>query len=344
MTTAPAATIPTIDVSALATGLSYDTPEARAVGELIDNVCQNIGFLLVKNHGVSARTKANFLAKMKEFFDEPLEKKNSIAIGKSAHHRGYVGIGMEDLEGALANQELDKTYGAGDVKESIDSGTEDGPDHPEVKAGTPLHGPNQLPDWIPGFREAWQQYFDECYETVRRVQRGLAIALRLDPNFFENQPGYPLLNLRMLHYPPESRVNTEDGRIGCGAHTDYGTITVLADDGVGGLQVKPREGDWIDISIPDDCLVVNLADLLAIWTNDRYVSNPHRVMNPANMHRYSIPLFVTPPYNLTISAIESCIAPGEKPKYEPMVSGRYLQSRFDGTHTYRNELMDGEGH
>ena len=84
--------------------------------------------------------------------------------------------------------------------------------------------------------------------------------------------------------------------------------------------------------------------LLAIWTNDRYVSNPHRVMNPANTHRYSIPLFVTPPYNLTISAIESCLAPGEKPKYEPMVSGQYLQSRFDGTHTYRNELMDGEGH
>ena len=342
MSTAPAAPIPTIDLSSLATGLSYDTPEAQAVGALIDSVCQNIGFLLVTNHGVSARTKANFLAKMKEFFDEPLEKKNSIAIGKSAHHRGYVGMGMEDLEGALANQELGKTYGAGDVKESIDSGTEDGPDHPEVKAGTPLHGPNQLPDWIPGFREAWQQYFDECYETVRRVQRGLAIALKLDPNFFEDQPGFPLLNLRMLHYPPESRVNTEDGRIGCGAQTDYGTITVLADDGVGGLQVKPREGDWIDISIPGDCLVVNLADLLAIWTNDRYVSNPHRVMNPVNTHRYSIPLFVTPPYNLTISAIESCLAPGEKPKYEPMVSGKYLQSRFDGTHTYRNELMDGE--
>jgi isopenicillin N synthase-like dioxygenase len=334
--------IPTIDLSSLATGKSYDTPEAHAVAALIDETCQNIGFLLVTNHGVREETKAALLAKMKEFFAEPAEKKNQIAIGKSPHHRGYVGIGMENLEGALANTELDKTYGAGDVKESIDSGTEDGPDHPEVIAGTPLHGPNQLPDWIPGFREAWQNYFDECYEAVLRIQRGLAMALGQDPGFFENQPGYPLLNLRMLHYPPESRVNTEDGRIGCGAHTDYGSITVLADDGVGGLQVKPREGDWIDINIPAGHLVVNLADLLAIWTNDRYVSNPHRVMNPPNMDRYSIPLFVTPPYNLTIEAIPTCVPAGEKPKYEPMVSGPYLQSRFDGTHTYRNELMDGE--
>ena len=93
MTATPTTTIPTIDLSSLATGLNHDTPEARAVGELIDSVCQNIGFLLVTNHGVSAQTKANFLAKMKEFFDEPLEKKNSIAIGRSAHHRGYVEIG-----------------------------------------------------------------------------------------------------------------------------------------------------------------------------------------------------------------------------------------------------------
>jgi isopenicillin N synthase-like dioxygenase len=343
MSSAPVTSIPTIDVSSLATGLSYDTPEAKAVGKLIDDTCRNIGFLLVKGHGVRPETKANFLAKMKQFFDEPAEKKNQIAIGKSAHHRGYVAMGMENLEGALANTELGKTYGAGDVKESIDSGTEDGPDHPEVRAGTPLHGPNQLPDWIPGFREAWQQYFDECYESVLRIQRGLGIALGVGASFFEDQPGYPLLNLRMLHYPPESRVNTEDGRIGCGAHTDYGTITVLADDGVGGLQVKPREGDWIDINIPDDHLVVNLADLLAIWTNDRYVSNPHRVMNPPNTHRYSIPLFVTPPYNLKVEAIPTCLEPGEKPKYPPMISGEYLQSRFNGTHTYRNELMEGEG-
>lgn len=338
MPTSSAPSIPTIDVSSLATGLSYNTAAAGSAGQTIDDTCKNIGFLLVTGHGVAHQTKANLLAKMKEFFDLPAAEKEKIAIGKSPVHRGYVGMGLENLEGALANEALGKTYGAGDVKESIDSGTEDGPDHPEVLAGTPLHGPNQLPE-LPGFREAWQAYFDEVYEAARRIQRGIAMALRLDANFFEDLPGYPLLNLRMLHYPPESRVNTEDGRIGCGAHTDYGTITVLSDDGVGGLQVKPREGDWIDVTIPDNHLVVNLADLLSIWTNDRYVSNPHRVVNPANTHRYSIPLFVTPPYHLKIETLATCLQPGEKPKHEPMISGEYLQSRFNGTHTYRNALM-----
>lgn len=330
--------IPTIDISSLATGLSYDTAQARSVAKVIDETCQNIGFLLVVGHGVAPSTKANLLAKMKAFFDLPACEKEKIAIAKSAAHRGYVGMGLENLEGALAHEHLGKTYGAGDVKESIDSGTEDGPHHPEVLAGTPLHGPNQLPD-LPGFREAWQAYFDEIYEAARRMQRGLAMALQLPPDYFEDLPGYPLLNLRMLHYPPESRINTEDGRIGCGAHTDYGTITLLCDDGVGGLQVKTREGDWIDVAIPDNHLVVNLADLLAIWTNGRYVSNPHRVMNPPNTHRYSIPLFVTPPYHLKIEALPTCLGPGEQAKHPPMISGEYLQSRFDGTHTYRNEWM-----
>ena len=108
MSSAPVTSIPTIDVSSLATGLNYDTPEAHAVAKLIDDTCRNMGFLLVKGHGVRPETKANFLAKMKEFFDEPAEKKNQIAIGKSAHHRGYVAMGMENLEGALANTELGK--------------------------------------------------------------------------------------------------------------------------------------------------------------------------------------------------------------------------------------------
>ncbi len=344
MSTAPSpGSIPTLDVSCLGTGLPFDSPEAVALGKIIDETCQEIGFLLVVGHGVRPQTKAHLMAKMKEFFELPVEEKEKISIAKSSVHRGYVGMGLENLEGALANEDVELSYGAGDVKESIDSGTEDAPDHPEVLRGTPLHGPNQLPD-LPGFRQAWQAYFDEAYEAVRRIQRGLALALHLQPNYFEDVPGFPMLNLRMLHYPPESRVNTSDGRIGCGTHTDYGSITVLCDDGVGGLQVQQRSGDWIDISIPENHLVVNLGDLLAIWTNDRYVSNPHRVMNPPNKDRYSIPLFVTPPYHLSIEALPSCVAPGEKPRHPPMVSGPYLQSRFDGTHSYRNPLMDEGAH
>ena len=342
MADSPIASIPVIDVSSFATGVQLPSVEAQEVAGVIDRTCRELGFLLVKGHGVRPETKANLLNKMREFFALPTEEKEKIAIGKSEYHRGYIGIGDENLEGALADTELEATYGVGDLKEGIDSGLEQGPEHPEVKLGTPLHGPNQLPS-LPGYREAWQAYFDEGYEAVRRLQRGVAMALELDPNFFEDQPGEPMLHLRMLHYPPSHKVNMELGRLGCGAHTDYGTITVLSDDGVGGLQVRRRDGEWIDVVVPDGHLVVNLGDLLAIWTNDRYVSNPHRVINPPDDDRYSIPLFVTPPFHLTIEALDTCVEPGEAPRHPPMVSGPYLLSRFDGTHNYRNPLMlDGE--
>jgi len=338
----PVTSIPVIDVSSFATGKVLPSSEAHEVAAVIDQTCRELGFLLVKGHGVQASTKENLLNKMREFFALPTEEKNKIAIGKSAYHRGYIGIGDENLEGALADTELEATYGIGDLKEGIDSGLEQGPDHFEVVQGTPLHGPNQLPS-LPGFREAWQAYFDEGYEAVRRLQRGVALALELDPNFFEDQPGEPMLHLRMLHYPPSFKVPVAPGRFGCGAHTDYGSITVLSDDGVGGLQVRRRDGEWIDVVVPEGHLVVNLGDLLAIWTNDRYVSNPHRVINPPDVDRYSIPLFVTPPFHLSIEALPTCVEPGEVAKHAPMVSGPYLLSRFDGTHNYRNPLMmEGE--
>lgn len=158
----PVTSIPVIDVSAFATGKALPSPEAREVSTVIDQTCRELGFLLVKGHGVQTQTKENLLNKMREFFALSAEEKNKIAIGKSAYHRGYIGIGDENLEGALADTELEASYGIGDLKEGIDSGLEQGPDHFEVLKGTPLHGPNQLPS-LPGFREAWQAYFDEGY-------------------------------------------------------------------------------------------------------------------------------------------------------------------------------------
>lgn len=327
--------LPAIDVSCFATGLELPSPEADAVAATIDRTCREIGFLLVRGHGVRDETKQGLLDRMREFFDLPLAEKQRIAIGNSPYHRGYIAIGAEDLDGALPDHDPTVTYGVGDQKETIDSGVEHSLDHPEVVAGTPLHGPNQLPD-LPGFREAWQAYFDEAVEAVLRVQRGLAMALGLAPDFFEALPGHPMYHLRMIHYPPKHAV---DGRLlGCGAHTDYGLLTLLAEDGVGGLEVRLRDGSWISATVPPGHLVVNLADMLAIWTNDRYVSNPHRVVNPPDAHRYSIPLFVTPPYHLRVECLPTCLAPGEAPRHEPLVSGTYLQGRFDGTHSYRNPL------
>jgi isopenicillin N synthase-like dioxygenase len=320
--------LPTIDLAPFARGAGPSS-EADEQARLLDDTFRETGFILAANHGVSASTKSKMLSAARAFFDEPVEQKNSIAIGKSNCHRGYVGIATETLD--------DKNTMAGDLKETLDTGVDHPADHPEVIKGTPLHGLNQMPS-TPGFKAAYDAYFAEAVDAAERMMRAMATALDLPIEHFMSL-GDTIYNLRLIHYPKQETVAPIPGQMGCGAHTDYGSITLLSDDGVGGLQVMKRGGEWIDVGIPTEHLVVNIGDLMAIWTNDRWVSNPHRVINPRQTDRYSIPLFVTPPYWANIECLPSCLRAGEKPKHEPMLSGPYLLARFDSTHSYRNELL-----
>ena len=338
LVSADSSTLPTVDLSPFATGADHGSPDALEQGRIIDETCRELGFLLAVGHGISPSTKADLLKAMEGFFALPTAEKQRISIAGSDCHRGYVGFGAEALEGALAGSDDLSTPRPGDLKETIDSGVEHGPDHPEVIAGTPLHGPNQLPD-LPGFREAWQAYFDEAEEASLRAHRGLAVALGLESTWFEDLGHGFMYHLRMLHYPPTSRVAPAPGQPGCGTHTDYGSVTVLTDDGIGGLQVQTREGTWIDVVVPDGSAVVNLGDLMAIWTNDRYVSNPHRVVNPPETDRYSIPFFVEPGFHTRIECLPTCRPVDGVATHEPMITGEYLLGRFDGTHSYRNALL-----
>ena len=336
--------LPVVDLAPFATGLDHDSTAAREQARVIDETCRDLGFLLATGHGIGETTKQQLLDEMRKFFALPREVKEEIAISKSACHRGYVGIGAEALDGAVATESDLNVARAGDLKETIDSGIEHDELHPEVIAGTPLHGPNQLPT-SPSFRAAWQKYFDEAAEASLRAHRGVAVALGLPSTWFEDlgrEFGDPFMyHLRMLHYPPTSRVTPAPGQPGCGTHTDYGSVTVLTDDGIGGLQVQARSGEWIDITVPDQHAVVNLGDLMAIWTNDRYVSNPHRVVSPPSVDRYSIPFFVEPGFHTRVECIPTCQSSENPPRHDPMVAGPYLLSRFDGTHSYRNELLLG---
>jgi isopenicillin N synthase-like dioxygenase len=322
--------LPVVDVGVFATGAGPD-PGQDEVAARLDAILRETGFFFVAGHGVRPATRAAMFGAMRAFFALPQAEKEAIAIGRSPCHRGYVGLATEVLD--------DKDSRAGDLKETLDTGGEHGPDHPAVLAGVPLFGPNQFPD-LPGFRQAWQAYRAEAIEAAERVQRAMARALGLPDRYLLDLPGgETMYHLRLVHYPPQRTVAPAEGQLGCGVHTDYGTVTLLADDGTGGLEVMRRDGSWIGVRIPDDLLVVNLGDLMAIWTNDRWVSNPHRVVNPPDTDRYSMPLFVTPPYHAAITCLESCLAPGEKPRYGPQYAGEYLMSRFDATHSYRNPLL-----
>jgi isopenicillin N synthase-like dioxygenase len=322
--------LPSFDISCFATG-AEESPDRDALALALDEALRHTGFFLVTGHGIDPAVRRDMLAAAARFFAESLEVKNRIAIGNSPVHRGYVAIGTEALDEAAV----------GDAKETLDTGGEQGPDHPEVRAGTPLFGPNQWPD-TPGFREAWERYYTQAVEAASRVQRALARALGLPDDYLTGVTGgETMYHLRFIHYPSQEVRPLAPHQLGSGAHTDYGSCTLLADDGVGGLQVMTREKKWIEVGIPQEALVVNLGDLMAIWTNDRWVSNPHRVINPSHTDRYSIPLFVTPPFNAVISCIDTCLGPGERPTHEPQKSGEYLLSRLDSTHSYRNPLLEG---
>ena len=319
-------TLPIIDLTPLRDDPGPgDSAAARAVAGELDQACRSLGFFTMVGHGIDAATTARVFDQARRFFALPRAAKDAMAIGRSPCHSGYVGFAAETL---------DRTVG-GDQKESLDIGVDRSADHREVRAGTPLHGPAQWPD-LPGFRDDILAYMNAAMETLHVVMGGLALALDLPRDYFRPLYRDPLCWLRLLHYPPVSS-SAQDGP-GCGAHTDYGSVTLLAEDAVGGLQVQARDGRWLDVSTEPGTLVVNLGDMIARWTNDRYVSTPHRVVRPADRDRYSLPFFTAPDFHTVVECIPSCQA--ERPaRYSPITAGEYMLSRFDDTHTYRNDSL-----
>jgi isopenicillin N synthase-like dioxygenase len=312
--------LPRIDLGPLRDG--DDT--ARLASE-VDNACREIGFFVVVNHGIAGDVRAAMLDRARAFFALPLECKNRVAIADNPAHRGFSPIAAETLEEGLP----------ADLKEAYDLGVECGPEHPEVRRGTPLHGPNPWPE-LEGFRAAVEAYFDAGLAAQALVHQALALALGLDRDHFAPALVDPLVWLRLLHYPPPS-IRRSEHQLACGAHSDYGTVTLLAQDDVGGLEVRRRDGTWMRVRTDPDQIVVNLGDLMARWTNGRYVSTLHRVVMHDENDRYSLPFFGAPAYHTLVEALPTCTRAGEPARYRPIVAGEYLMSRFVDTHDYLSD-------
>ena len=196
-------------------------------------------------------------------------------------------------------------------------------DDPRVLAGEAFRAPNHWPD-IPGFRDALLAYFDACHRLGVDLHRAFAADLGLAEDFFAPAFSAPLATLRLLHYPPATGA---EGEIGAGAHTDYGSVTLLMTDGEAGLQVKPRGGDWTDVPHVPGAYTVNIGDCLMRWSNDVYTSTPHRVLPPARQRR-SVAFFLDPNPEAVIEALPGTGAP----KYAPTTGAQYLRSRLDATY------------
>ncbi|MBL4610448.1 MAG: isopenicillin N synthase family oxygenase [Pseudomonas sp.] len=310
-------TLPIISVAGLR---SRDPAERAQVARQLGIACREVGFFYVIDHGIDAELIRHTFDNAKCFFALPLADKQRLSIKLSPHNRGYV---------AMADEKLNPVSGA-DMKEAFNIGTDFAANHPDVLAGKPFRGVNFWPE-VPGWREEMLAYFDACLDLGRLIHRGFSIDLGLAEDYFDAHLSMPIATLRMLRYPASAgHSQREDG--GAGAHTDYGNVTLLATDQVAGLQVANRQGQWIEAPHVPDAFVCNIGDCLMRWSNDTYVSTPHRV-RPPEQERFSIAFFLEVNPESIVDPRD--ILPDQQPRYEPISCSDYLAYRLNATYEHR---------
>lgn len=311
-----AATIPIIDVSALVAG---DSDGMAVVASKIGAACRDIGFFYVANHGVPRALMDAVFATSAAFFaqDEAVKRET---LYSAAGNRGYV---------PMKGEALDPSKPA-DLKEAYNIGLELADDDLELLAGRMFRARNLWPA-MPGFRDTMLAYFDACHSLGRALHRAFAGDLGLEPDYFDDKLDRPMAVLRLLHYPP-ALTASEAGQMGAGEHTDYGCVTLLATDGVGGLEVRNRAGEWLAAPHVPGAFVCNIGDCLMRWTNDVYVSTPHRVVSPPGQERYSVAFFLDPNPDADIACLPGCATPDRPARYAPIRGDAFLLSRLSPTY------------
>lgn len=306
--------LPVVDLSRFLTG---DAAERRAVARETDRICREIGFLSVVGHGVPEAVTNNLYAVAKAFFHQEAARKRQVAQPSRDVVRGYIGF----AEGALAATRGQAT--PPDLKESYTIGPED-----------EGRGPANL--WPAGdaaFRSAWLAYYAEMDRLGTDMMRLFAQALALDPHHFDGAFGHHGSILSAIYYPDQPDPPAE-GQLRAGAHTDFGTMTILRpDEAPGGLQVMTTSGEWMPARRAPGSLIINIGDMLARWTNDRWVSTLHRVVNPprdtvAGTERLSIGFFYQPNDDHVVECLPSCVGADGRALYPPVSAGDYMTARF----------------
>lgn len=322
-----ARSLPIVDFS----GARLGEPAAlAAAAAAVHTACVDMGFFLIRNHGIPDAVIDRAVAAGRAFFAQDVETKR--AIKANARHRGFHALGDALMYGAKRPDE----------KEFFSMGLELPEDDPLVLAGEPLRGPNQWPTTPADMRPAFQAYFDAVGALGRDLLGVMALSLGLSRDFFERFYTKPLQRTQMLHYPPQPPVIDAD-RFGVAPHSDYGCVTLLWQDETGGLQVRDRTTkSWIEAEPITGTLVVNVGDLLERWSNDRFASTPHRVINRSGKTRFSIATFYDPDFSAVIDPRDLGTPPAER-HYEPIRAGDHILQRFDQSFGYRKSLKAAAG-
>lgn len=309
--------IPVVDIAPL-----LDGSNKKAVAREIRWALSNTGFMYVKNHGIPRDFVDSVFLEARRFFDLPMPQKMALHVSKSdVALRGYIEPFGENTDPRNTK----------DLKECFDIGPERG------AIEGPFFGPNQWPSHLPEFRKLIYAYHERMVGLSKTLLKGIALSLDLREDYFEELMLKPISIQRLLHYPPQHGHIAKD-IIGVGAHTDYGNLTILAQDNVGGLQVMNRDGDWIEGTPIDGTFVINIGDLIQRLTNDVYLANMHRVVNTSGRDRYSIPFFIDADFAAVIEPLATCITGSNPRRYEPVTCGEHKFGRFAASYAHLAEV------
>jgi isopenicillin N synthase-like dioxygenase len=327
--------IPVLDVAACLAG---EPGALEAAAAELRFALENVGFFYLAGHGVPQPLIDRIFVETKRFHALPLDEKMKLRLNRS--NNGYM-----PLRGhAQRHTTLNKAPPKPNENESFFAKRERDPTDPDVIAKRDLRDPNQWPDNLPGFKETVLEYQDVMRRLLHRLLPVYARALDLPADYFTpffHQGGE--VTVRMIHYPPATPDQVADDVFGTAAHTDRNMLTILAQGDTPGLQIMLPDGTWIPAPILPGAFVVNSGDTLRRWTNERFLSTPHRVLNISGRDRYSVPFFVSPEYDTVIQALPSCEGPDNPAKYPPVTMEAFTIEFLNRNYANRNQQVQWSG-
>jgi isopenicillin N synthase-like dioxygenase len=300
--------IPVLDLEAYRAGAPG---AAEALGRQLYDACTRVGFYYIRNHGVPKAVTAELFRQSKRFHAQPASEKNKLKV--NANKIGYLELATSFTRhaGALTDGRKPNLNASFVLRREIP------PDDPDLLAGKPFTGLNQWPDNLPGFRDGCVAYLTAMEDLGRSLLPIYSAALGMPHDFFAAAFRKPTVSFRLLHYPSQGEPDGE--QYGLAPHADNGFLTILAQSEVPGLAIRTSEGRWVAAPALEDHFLINTGDLLRRWTNDRFLSTPHMVINQAGVERYSAPYFFHPNLDTMIECLPTCVAPGEQPKHPPVL-------------------------
>jgi len=317
-------TIPVIDIGPAFRG---EPGGLAAVAAQMRHACERIGFFYLAGHGVSPRIVQAVFAASREFHALPLEQKMALKLNEN--NIGYLPVNQSMQRASTVHKATRPNF-----NESFFISHERGADHPDVVAGAPLRGRNQWPAGHEGMRAMMVAYFKTMEALGQRLLPVLARSLDLPADFFAPYfANEAHINLRFLHYPPQD--SDDDEQFGQGPHTDNSFITMLAREDVPGLAVRVPNGEWLAPPVIDGTFLVNLGNVMKRWSNDRFLSTPHGVLNDSGRDRYSIAFFYSPDPAARIEGLPTGTGPGDPPRYEPAVYRDLVLQFYNANYFHR---------